>query len=104
MTYVVPDGHDQDHGDVERLVELGEAADLLEAVAVAEEGVGVGAELRGNVAAIRDSLEAGGGDLDLLAVLDEELGELIVGELSDDTVVERSENCFVMPGQAYALT
>lgn len=57
QTYVVPDGHDQDHGKAEGLVELGEAADLLEAVELVEDGVHIGAVLRGDVGGLGDALD-----------------------------------------------
>lgn len=86
-TYVVPDGHNQDHGNGESGVELIEAADLGEAVAVVK-GLELGcAELGGDGAGVAgDAIDLGGGDLDLLAVLDKELGELVLLEARDDAV------------------
>jgi hypothetical protein len=86
MTYVGPDGHDQHHGQAQGLVELGEAADLVEAVAVVEDLELVGAKLGGDGAARRDALEGRGRDLNLLVVLDEELSQLIILEASDDAM------------------
>ncbi len=51
-TYVVPDGHDQDHGHLQGLVELREAADLAEAVTITECLKLVRAELRSDGAAL----------------------------------------------------
>ena len=86
ITYVVPDGHDEDHGDAEGLVELVPSAHLGEAVAVTEHSELVLAELGGDVAGGGDARVGRGGDDELLAVLDEELGELVLGELADDAI------------------
>ena len=56
MTHIIPDGHDQDHGLLESLVELRETANLGKAVAVVEGLELVVAELRGDSAAGRDAL------------------------------------------------
>lgn len=56
QTYVVPDGHDQNHGKGQGLVELGEASDLLKAVEFVEDGVLVGAVLGGDVGGLGDAL------------------------------------------------
>lgn len=84
---VVPDGHDENHRHAQGRIELGEAADLCEAVAVAEHLELRGAELGRDVGVVgRDAVPLGAGDLDLLAVLDEELGELVFLEAGDDAV------------------
>lgn len=83
-TYVVPDGHDEHHGHAQGGVELRKAADLGEAVAVVESLELVGAELGGDVTSVRDALDGGGRGQNLLAVLDEELGESAGLELRDD--------------------
>lgn len=85
-TYVVPDRHDQNHGDREGLVELGEAADLGEAVLVTKDLELRAAKVRGDAAALGKAVKGRGGDLDLLAALNEELGELVGLELGDDAV------------------
>lgn len=56
MTYIIPDGHDQDHGLLESRVELRETADLGKAVAVAESLELVRAELGCDRAAGGDAL------------------------------------------------
>jgi hypothetical protein len=56
QTYVVPDGHDQNHGEGKGLVERGEPTDLLEAVPLVKDGVHVGAVLGGDVGGLRDAL------------------------------------------------
>ena len=85
IAYIIPDGHNQDHGDAESFVERAEAADLLEAIAVVKGNGGGAAELRGEGAGVAgDAVDSGRGDFDLLAVLDEELGELVVLEAGDD--------------------
>ena len=84
---IVPDGHDQDHGHAQGRVELVEAAHLGEAVAVVEGLELRAAELgRDGGGVRRDTLDVGSGDLNLLAVLDEELGELVLLEAGDDAV------------------
>ena len=84
---VVPDGHDQDHGHAQRRVELAEAADLGEAVAVAEGLELRRAVVRRDVGAVRrDAVPGRCRDVDLLAVLDEELGEFVFFEAGDDAV------------------
>jgi len=84
---VVPDGHDEHHGHGEGLVELVEAADVGEAVVVAEGLELVRAELgRDGGAVLGDAVEGRGRDLDLLATLDDELGDLVGLEAGDDAV------------------
>lgn len=56
ITHIIPDGHDQNHGLLESVVQLIETANLGEAVPVAESLELVGAELRGDVAAGGDAL------------------------------------------------
>ena len=94
MTYVVPDGHDQNHRQGQSLVELFEAADLTEAVPVVESRkLGV-AELGGDSAALGgNAVDGGGWDLDVLAVLDEELAHLVLLEASDDAVLRLALGC-----------
>ena len=76
-TYIIPDRHDEDHGDGECLVELAPAADLGEAVAVTKDLKLIVAELRRDVARVGNSVVCGRRNLMLLAVLDEELGQLL---------------------------
>ena len=83
-TYVVPDGHDEDHGHAKGGFELRETTNLGEAVAVAEGLELGGAEFGRDVAGGREALIGRGGNRDLLAVLHEELGELAGLELGDD--------------------
>lgn len=83
-TYVVPDGHDKNHGYVKSVVELVEAANLLEAVTVTENAKLGSAVLGGDVAFGGETVDLGAGDLNLLAVLDEELSQLVLGELSNN--------------------
>lgn len=88
--YVIPNGHDQDHGHGPDGVELVPATDLGEAVTVAEGGNLSGAVLGGDATAVGgEAVEFGGGNLDLLAALDEELSDLVVGELGDDATRKR---------------
>lgn len=98
-TYVVPDGHDEDHGNPEGVVHLLEAADLLEAVAVVEHIEHGGAELGGDLAAVGHALPRRRRDLDLAAVLDEVLGELVLLEAGDDAAAENDVSVSVCPGR-----
>lgn len=86
-THVAPDGHNQDHGQGERIVEHGIAANLAEAVEIVEgdgrrlaelgvDGVGVGG----------DALDVGGRHLDGGAILDEDLVHAVGLESSDNAV------------------
>ena len=84
---VVPNGHDEYHRNQECFVELVEAANLGKAVTVAE-GLECGsAEFgrKGHVGGCRDSVELRPGDIDLLAILDYILDDLVGLELGDDT-------------------
>ena len=83
-TYIIPDGHNEHHGHGQGGVELREAADLGKAVAVVELLKLVGAELGGDVAAVRDTLKGGSRGHNLLAVLDEELGKPVGLKLRND--------------------
>jgi hypothetical protein len=87
-TYIIPDGHDEHHGNGEGLVQLVEAANLRKAVAVIK-GLEHGrAKLGGDGGAVlREAVPLGGRDLDLLSVLDEELGELVLLEPGHDAVM-----------------
>lgn len=91
-TYIVPDRHDKDQGLRNGFVKGGEASDLTVAVAIIENGELVLAELGGNGAGAGKAVELGAGNLDLLAVLDEELGELVLLELGHDTVLAISQH------------
>jgi hypothetical protein len=86
QTYVIPDRHDEDHGLRNSLVDGREASDLTEAVTVTENGELVLAVIRGDGARGGQAIVLGTGDLDLLAVLDEELGESILLKLGNNTV------------------
>jgi len=87
-THVIPDGHGEDHGNADSSVESGKAADLGVAVTIAKglelRGAELGRDGAGAVAV--DALDGRARDLDLLSVLDEELGELVLLELGDDAV------------------
>ena len=84
-TYIVPDGHDQDHRNPQSGVELVKAANLREPVTVAKRSGGRLAKLGSNSAgAARDAVPLGGGYLDFLVVLDKELGKLVRLELGYD--------------------
>lgn len=83
-TYIVPDGHDKDHGDGQGLIEGSPASDLSEAVAVTKDLKLVVAEVGSDVAAVWETIVCGRGNYVLDAVLDEELGELVGGELAHD--------------------
>lgn len=84
---VIPDGHDEHHGHAQRAVELGEAADLCEAVAVAERLELRAAELGRDVGVVGwDAVPFGTGNLNLLSVLDKELAEFVFFEAGDDAV------------------
>lgn len=85
-THVVPDRHDEDHGLCKGLVHGRHAANLVEAVVVAEDAELRLAVLGGDGARGRHALVGGAGDGDLLAVLDEELRVGVVLELSDDAM------------------
>jgi hypothetical protein len=86
-TYVIPDGHDKDHGNGEGLVQSIEATGLGEAVAVIEDAELSIAELRGDVGAVREAGPGRRGHLDLAAVLDEELREPVTLEAGDNAVL-----------------
>jgi hypothetical protein len=87
VTYIIPDGHDEDHGNPESRVELREAADLGKAVPVTKRFELVSAELGGDVATVsRQALKGRRRNVNLLAVLDEELGEFVLLEAGDDAV------------------
>ncbi len=97
-TYIVPDGHDEHHGDRKGLVELGEAADLGKAVAVAKCLELSRAELGSDGRAVLgNAIELGRRDLNLLSVLDEELSELVLLELGHDAAGKHG------PGQQHTL-
>lgn len=85
-TYVVPDGHDEDHrvGGQGR-VDGGESSNLTEAVSVTKDSDFVFAVLRGDRAAVGEAIKGRGGDVDGLAVLDKELGKVVLGEPSDNS-------------------
>jgi hypothetical protein len=86
-TYVVPDRHDEHHRNLESSIELGKPANLREAVAITKGLELGGAELGGNSATLlRNALPRRSRDLDLLSVLDEELGEFVGLETADDAV------------------
>lgn len=100
-TYIIPDGHDKNHGNGEGLVQLSEAANLLKAVTVTERlGHGT-AQLGSESGAARgDAVPLRSRDLNLLAVLDKELGELVLLELGNDTTMSHvtSQHCTVALG------
>lgn len=84
-THVAPDGQDEHHGDGQSVVEGGEAANLGEAVAVVEgDGAGLAELGVDGVGVGGDALDVGDGDLDGLAVLDEDLVHAIGLEAGDD--------------------
>jgi hypothetical protein len=86
-TYIIPDGHDEHHGDGKSLVQLIEAANLSEAVAVTKDLGHSTAQLRSEgTAVLGKSFVLGSGDLNLGAILDEELGELVLLELAHDAI------------------
>lgn len=81
-TYIVPDGHDENHGNSESGVKLRETANLFKAVAVAKDGGGSLAELGSDIAVVRgDTIPLGRGHFDLFAVLDEKHSKLVLAEL-----------------------
>lgn len=85
-TYIVPDGHDQNHRNLQSGVELVKTANLLEPVTVAKSNGSRLAKLRSDRAGVaRDAVPLGGGYLDLLVVLHEELGKLVLLELGHDS-------------------
>lgn len=86
VTYVGPDGHNQNQGSVQGVSESVPAANLGIAVAVAKDGELVGAEVRGDGAGVGDALVGRGGDVDADTVLDKELGVGVRGELGNDAV------------------
>jgi len=86
-TYIAPDGHDEHHGEGEGLGELGVSTDLVETVAVVEDGGSSRAEGSVDLVAVGgDAFHVGSGDLDGLAVLDEDLVHSILFETSDDAL------------------
>jgi hypothetical protein len=108
ITHIVPDRHDQNHGPLESCVQLGEPANLGEAIAVAESLELVRAELGGDIAAggdalccceyaksilvitrkVREDFTHGirwSRDLDCLATLNKELAQLVLLEASHNT-------------------
>ena len=87
VTYVVPDRHDEDHGNPKGVVEEGPSTDVVESVEVVKDLKDLVAELGGDGRGVGKTLEGRGGDLNLLAVLDEELRHLVLLKASDDTIV-----------------
>ena len=84
-THVGPDGHDEDHGNRQRVVEDGVATDLAEAVAVVEgDGSGLAELGVDGVGVARDAIDVGGGNLDDVAVLHEDLVHAVGLEAGDD--------------------
>ncbi len=87
ITYIVPNGHDEDHGNSEGRVELRKAADLGKAVPVTKRLELGSAELGGDVATVRrHTLPGRRRNVNLLAVLDEELREFVLLEAGHDAV------------------
>ena len=83
-TYVVPDGHDQNHGNADGVLHRGPSADLSVAVALVENAKLVGAEVVGDLGRIGDTVKGWGRRVDADAVLDEVLVETVVVELGDN--------------------
>lgn len=84
-TYVIPEGHNQNHSCGCCLVHLGEATDLGEAGLVAEGSDGALTPLIGKLVTLNTG-PGRVGVLDLLAVLDEELDDLSGSPLGNNTV------------------
>lgn len=96
-TYIIPDGHDQHHRVAgEGRVELGEPPDLVEAVAVPEDVELGGAVVGRDGAAVREAVVGRLGDQDLLSVLDEVLGQVVLGELGHDCELLAGVNCLAL--------
>lgn len=81
---VVPDAHDEDHGQRQGLLQLGPAADLVEAVAVAKDVEDVGAVLGRDGARRGEALERRAGHVDALVVLHKELRQGVALEAGHD--------------------
>jgi hypothetical protein len=84
---VGPDGEDEDLGLGEGVDHGGPATDLGVAVVVDKDVKEVVAELGGDLVGVGETLPGGGGNVDAGAVLDEELLDGGLGELSDDAVI-----------------
>ena len=83
-THIVPDRHDQHHGNGEGLVQLRPTTNLVEPVLIAEHLELVLTEFGGNSATGGDARESWWRNFNLLVVLDEELRDLVSLELGDD--------------------
>ena len=86
-TYVSPDGHDENHGQVKSVVEGSEATDLSKAVVVVKHLGTSGAELRGDGVASGEAFVGGLGEVEALAVLDVELHKAVLLKLGNDAGV-----------------
>lgn len=80
---VIPEGHDENPLPAEGRVELGEASDLREAVAVTK-GLELGGAELGSDGVTGHAADGRVGHVNLGAILDEVLRDLVVGELGDD--------------------